>query len=55
MGAGFKWNIFDWNKNSNERKSLSIQQQLIDIRQQCSRRVSAAAAHRQDGGDSRPA
>jgi outer membrane protein TolC len=32
IGAGFKWNIFDWNKNSNERKSLAIQQQLIDIR-----------------------
>jgi outer membrane protein TolC len=32
VGAGFKWNIFDWNKNSNERKSLSIQQELIDIR-----------------------
>ncbi|MRR19685.1 hypothetical protein EG827_05780 [bacterium] len=32
VGAGFKWNIFDWNKNSNDRKSLSIQQQLIDIR-----------------------
>ena len=32
VGAGFRWNIFDWNKNSNERKSLSIQQQLIDIR-----------------------
>ena len=32
VGAGFKWNIFDCNKNSNDRKSLSIQQQLIDIR-----------------------
>ena len=32
VGAGFKWNIFDWNKNSNERKSLSVQQQLIDVR-----------------------
>ncbi len=32
VGAGFKWNIFDWNKNSNERKSFSIQQELIDIR-----------------------
>jgi outer membrane protein TolC len=32
VGAGFKWNIFDWNKNSNERKSLALQQQLIDIR-----------------------
>ncbi len=31
-GAGIKWNIVDWNKNSNERQSLSIQQQLIDIR-----------------------
>ena len=32
LGAGIKWNIFDWNKNSNERKSLAIQQQLLDIR-----------------------
>jgi outer membrane protein TolC len=32
VGAGFKWNIFDWNKNSNERKSISVQQQLIEIR-----------------------
>lgn len=32
VGAGIKWNIFDWNRNSNERQSLSIQQQLIDIR-----------------------
>ncbi len=32
MGAGLKWNIFDWNRNSNERQSLTIQQQLIDIK-----------------------
>ena len=32
FGAGFKWNIFDWNRSSNERKSLAIQQQLIDIK-----------------------
>ncbi|MGB8357141.1 MAG: TolC family protein [Bacteroidales bacterium] len=32
FGAGFKWNIFDWSKNSNDRKSLAIQQHLIDIR-----------------------
>ncbi|HUW94102.1 MAG TPA: TolC family protein [Bacteroidales bacterium] len=32
MGIGVKWNIFDWKKNSNERKSLTLQQQLIDIR-----------------------
>jgi outer membrane protein TolC len=31
LGAGLKWNIFDWNRSSNERKSLAIQQQLIDI------------------------
>jgi outer membrane protein TolC len=32
IGAGFKWNIFDWNRSSNERKSLTIQQQLLDIK-----------------------
>jgi outer membrane protein TolC len=32
FGAGMKWNIFDWNKNSNERRSLTLQQQLIDIK-----------------------
>ena len=32
LGAGIKWNIFDWNKNSNERKSLAIQQQLLGLR-----------------------
>lgn len=32
LGAGIKWNIFDWSKNSNERKSLTLQQQLIDIK-----------------------
>jgi len=32
LGAGIKWNIFDWNKNSNERKSLTIQQQLLGLR-----------------------
>jgi len=32
FGAGIKWNIFDWNKSSNDRKSLTLQQQLIDIK-----------------------
>ena len=32
LGAGIKWNIFDWNKNSNERKSLALQQQLLDLK-----------------------
>jgi len=32
LGAGLKWNIFDWNRNSNDRKSLAVQQQLLDIR-----------------------
>lgn len=32
LGAGIKWNIFDWNKNSNERKSLALQQQLLGMK-----------------------
>lgn len=32
VGAGFKWNIWDWRKNSNERQSVTLQQQLTDIR-----------------------
>jgi outer membrane protein TolC len=32
VGAGLKWNIYDWGKNSNDRRSLSLQQQLLDIR-----------------------
>ena len=32
LGAGIKWNIFDWNKNSNERKSLALQQELLDLK-----------------------
>jgi len=32
LGAGIKWNIFDWNKNSNERKSIALQQQLLGLK-----------------------
>lgn len=32
FGAGIKWNIFDWNRSSNDRSSLTLQQQLLDIR-----------------------
>jgi len=32
LGAGIKWNIFDWNKNSNERKTIALQQQLLGIK-----------------------
>ncbi len=32
FGAGLKWNIWDWNRNTNQRKSLTLQQQLVDIR-----------------------
>lgn len=32
VGAGLKWNIWDWRKNSNERQSLTLQQQLTEIR-----------------------
>jgi outer membrane protein TolC len=32
MGAGIKWNIFDWNKAKNEKKVISLQQVIIDNR-----------------------
>ncbi len=32
FGGGLKWNIWDWNKNSNYRKSLTLQQQLLEVR-----------------------
>ncbi len=32
VGAGVKWNIFDWNKTKNERGILSIQQGIIENR-----------------------
>jgi len=32
VGAGAKWNIFDWNKSRNERKIISYQQTIIENR-----------------------
>jgi outer membrane protein TolC len=32
LGAGIKWNIFDWNKAKNEKQIISLQQSLIDKR-----------------------
>jgi len=32
VGAGVKWNIFDWNKTKNERGILTIQQEIIENR-----------------------
>lgn len=32
VGAGVKWNILDWNKSSNERQIIALQQNLIDVR-----------------------
>jgi outer membrane protein TolC len=32
LGAGLKWNIYDWGRNSNDRRSITLQQQLLDIR-----------------------
>lgn len=32
VGAGIKWNIFDWNKAKNEKQVIIIQQSLIDKR-----------------------
>jgi outer membrane protein TolC len=32
IGAGVKWNIFDWNKVKNEKQVVSFQQSIIDGR-----------------------
>jgi len=32
LGAGVKWNIFDWNKVKNEKQVLTLQQGIIDGR-----------------------
>ncbi len=32
IGAGIKWNIFDWNKSRNEKQAISLQQQIIENR-----------------------
>lgn len=32
LGAGVKWNIFDWNKTKNEKQIVSFQQDLIESR-----------------------
>jgi len=32
LGAGLKWNIFDWNKAKNEKQLINLQQGIIDNR-----------------------
>jgi outer membrane protein TolC len=32
VGAGVKWNIFDWNKAKNEKQVISLQQNIIENR-----------------------
>jgi outer membrane protein TolC len=32
VGAGFKWNIFDWNKAKNEKQLITLQQGIIENR-----------------------
>ena len=32
VGAGIKWNIYDWNKSNNEKQVISIQQEIIEGR-----------------------
>lgn len=34
LGAGVKWNIFDWNRSKNERQIVSLQQNLLDSRKE---------------------
>ena len=33
LGAGIKWNIFDWNRAKNEKQVISLQQSIIDKRE----------------------
>ena len=32
MGAGVKWNIFDWHKTMNEKQAISLQSNIVDNR-----------------------
>jgi outer membrane protein TolC len=32
LGAGVKWNIFDWNKAKNEKQIIGLQQGIVDSR-----------------------
>ena len=32
VGAGVKWNIFDWNKSKNEKQMVTIQKSIIENR-----------------------
>jgi len=32
LGAGIKWNIFDWNKTKNDKQVITLQQQIIGNR-----------------------
>lgn len=32
LGAGIKWNIFDWNKSKNEKQITNLQTELVDNR-----------------------
>jgi outer membrane protein TolC len=34
LGAGVKWNIFDWNKAKNEKHIVGLQQGIIDSRKE---------------------
>jgi outer membrane protein TolC len=34
LGAGIKWNIFDWNKSKNEKEVITRQQQILDKRKE---------------------
>ena len=34
VGAGIKWNIFDWNRSKNEKAVINMQQQILDNRKE---------------------
>jgi len=44
IGAGFKWTLFDWNKNKNERQIIDIQKNIVHISEKnFNRNISVAA------------
>ncbi len=47
IGAGFKWNIYDWNKNKNERQIIEIQKNIMDAsKENFDKNISMAAENK---------
>lgn len=47
IGAGLKWNIYDWNKTRNENQVITIQQKMIDVNMEnFTKNISIAAKNK---------